>query len=143
MLEKNTAITAGELKKFGVIISVALAVIGWILLLKDQKSGFIFSFIALLLLIVSLLQPAILKWIYPWWMKLADIMGYVMTRIILTVLFYTLFTPIGFVARLLNKDFLFMRMPGQSNGHGNNSPDSYWVQKKVTKLDTSRMEKQY
>ena len=110
MLEKNTAITAGELKRFGVIISVALAVIGWILLLKDQKSGFIFSFIALLLLIVSLLQPAILKWIYPWWMKLADIMGYVMTRIILTVLFYTLFTPIGFVARLLNKDFLFMRI---------------------------------
>ncbi|MEA3468028.1 MAG: SxtJ family membrane protein [Thermodesulfobacteriota bacterium] len=143
MLKKNTTITAGELKKFGITISIALAVIAWILLLKGHSSGFFFSFSALLLLLVSLIQATLLRRIYPWWMKLAEIMGFVMTRLILTVLFYTVFTPMGLVARLIGKDFLSIKMPDQSNGYGNNSPDSYWVQKEVTKLDSSRMEKQY
>ncbi len=143
MLEKNTDIAAGELKKFGITISIALAVIAWLLLLKGHTSGFFLSFLALFLLLVSLIQATLLRRLYPWWMKLSAIMGFVMTRLILTVLFYTVFTPMGFVARLLGKDFLSIKMIHKPDGHGKNSSDSYWVQRKVTKPDTSRMEKQY
>ena len=50
-------------------------------------------------------------------MIFAVIIGAIMTRIILTILFFLVMTPIGLFTRLIGRDFLNLKITNQS---------SYW-----------------
>ena len=52
------------------------------------------------------------------WMIFAVILGWFMTRIILSLLFFLVITPIGLTMRLLGKDFLGLKIKS--------SNESYW-----------------
>ena len=62
-------------------------------------------------------MPVILKPLFFVWMVFAAILGWVMTRIILSLLFYFIVSPIGIILKLFNKDFLNLN---------NQRNDSYW-----------------
>ena len=57
-----------------------------------------------LLWVPALLMPSILRPVYTTWMKIGHGIGWVNTRIILGVLFYTLVLPMGLIMRLFGKD---------------------------------------
>ncbi|MEI7441720.1 MAG: SxtJ family membrane protein, partial [bacterium] len=42
--------------------------------------------------------------VYRLWMKVGAILGFINTTIILTVVFFVIFTPASFILRLLGKD---------------------------------------
>jgi hypothetical protein len=52
-------------------------------------------------------------------MKFAEIMGAIMTRVILTLSFYVVITPFGLLLRLMGKDLLDIRM--------DRPRDTYWI----------------
>lgn len=56
------------------------------------------------LAIFALLLPMALQPTYIVWMKFGNIMNWINTRIILGILFYGIFLPIGIVMRLFGKD---------------------------------------
>ena len=56
-------------------------------------------------------------------MSFAIILGWFMTRFILSLLFYLIVTPIGLITRVLGKDFLELKKEA-SNG-------SYWNQREI------------
>lgn len=56
--------------------------------------------LAIGLLLVSLLVYPIARYIYLGWMALADVLGWVNTRILLGVVFFFLLTPLALVRRL-------------------------------------------
>ena len=60
--------------------------------------------ISLILWVWALLIPKTLNLLYRSWMKIGLMLGWVNTRIILSILFYTIFLPIGLVMRLAGKD---------------------------------------
>jgi hypothetical protein len=68
-------------------------------------------------------------------MTLAVLMGWVMTRVILSVLFFLVLTPIALVAKVAGKRFLDRR-------HGE-SADSYWQPHEDHSGERKRYEKQY
>jgi hypothetical protein len=75
--------------------------------------------VALLFLLTALIRPPVLGPIERAWMKLAALMAAVMTRVILTLTFYLVITPVGLLLRLLRKDVLGLRPdPGAQ---------SFWV----------------
>ena len=51
-------------------------------------------------------RPAFLKPVYKAWMTLGLCMGHVMSRVLLTILFYLVFAPIGIYLRLTGKDLM-------------------------------------
>lgn len=53
---------------------------------------------------LALVVPMALQPIYITWMKFGNVMNWINTRIILGVLFYGLFFPIGIILKLLGKD---------------------------------------
>lgn len=66
-----------------------------------------------------------LKKIYIWWMTFALALGYVMTRLILSLMFYTMFLIGGVATRLLKKDIIDQTFRIKA--------DSYWkAHEKVT-----------
>lgn len=120
MLEeiKNIKTSNNDLKKFGILIGIILITIGCFLLFKEHILTQNFIIIGSLFLIVGFLLPLILKPIYLIWMTFAVILGWFMTRVILSFLFYILMTPIGLIGRIVGKDFIDTK--------NNKEKSSYW-----------------
>jgi hypothetical protein len=50
------------------------------------------------------LAPATLQLFYKTWMKMGAVLGFINTRIILSVLFYLIITPMGLLMRMSGRD---------------------------------------
>jgi len=59
-----------------------------------------------LLVATGLVAPAALRSVYRVWMGLAFVLGFIMTRVILTLVFVLMMVPIGFLLRLVGKEVL-------------------------------------
>jgi len=127
-------ITKEEIRKFGIVIGSILLIIGVILLWKRNIYYPILMIIGIFLFVGGLSIPIILKPIYIIWMIFATIMGWLMTRFILSLLFYGLITPISLIARLMGKKFIYLRWDKINN--------SYWNYRS-NKVQNVDYEKQY
>ena len=132
---RNIKGTRENLRKFAITVTVVLAVIGVVLLWKNRAGYQYLWIVAVLLIVCDWAVPAILKPLYFVWMAFAALLGWIMTRVILGILFYIIFTPIGVIGRLLGKRFLDLRWKAAA--------DSYWEYRKGDRLDPERYEKQF
>jgi len=133
-LISSIKITKEEIRKFGIVIGSILLIIGVILLWKRNIYYPILMIIGIFLFVGGLSIPIILKPIYIIWMIFATIMGWLMTRFILSLLFYGLITPISLIARLMGKKFIYLRWDKINN--------SYWNYRS-NKVQNVDYEKQY
>ncbi|UCE24589.1 MAG: hypothetical protein JSU74_00635 [Candidatus Zixiibacteriota bacterium] len=124
-----------ELRSFGIVMAVALAIIGGILLWNESRYYVHIFGIGAAFLVLGLAVPILLWPIHKVWMSLAIVLGWVMTRLILAVLFYLVFTPIGLVARIFGKKFI--------NTAVDREADSYWIVKEKLSIDKADYEKQF
>jgi hypothetical protein len=63
----------------------------------------------IVLLLLSMLWPPVFKPLARIWLGLSHVLGTIVSKIILTLLFYGLVTPIGLVRRLAGADSLQLR----------------------------------
>ena len=66
------------------------------------------------LVLTGLFVPVLADGIHRVWMKLAEILGAVMSRVLLTVIFFLVMTPLGWISRLLGKNDLLVPSSGGS-----------------------------
>ncbi len=59
--------------------------------------------------VVSLLVPKIGQWIEWAWMKLAEVLGWINTRILLGIVFFIILFPISVLYRLVSRDSLKLK----------------------------------
>src|SRR6185503_10451427 len=69
------------------------------------------------------------------WMKLAGVLSWVMTRVILSIFFYAVLTPVGALMRLLRKTPLDLAWK--------DGKDTYWIDKAEGETGIARYEKGY
>lgn len=69
------------------------------------------------------------------WMKLAEGMSWVMTRVILSVFYFVMMTPIGVAMRLFRRDPLDLAWSRRKS--------SYWIDKAPVETTLERYEKQF
>jgi Saxitoxin biosynthesis operon protein SxtJ len=90
--------------------------------------------LGVLLVVPALIAPRILTPVERWWMRFAEALGRVNTRIILTVLYCLVITPVGLVRRWLG-DPLDRRMrDGRS---------SVWILRPRAPVDPERYRQQF
>ena len=123
-------------KDFGLIVGGAFALLGTWWLYREKfavASKFVLPLGAILVLL-GLTAPRLL--IYPnrAWMKLAEGMSYVSTRIILAFVFFGVLTPIGLVKKAMGWDPLHRRSKPQN---------SYWRPYSKRQLDQRHYEKMF
>jgi len=95
----------GQLRSFGFIVAAGFAVIGlWPAVFRGQHVRMWALVVSAALLIPALVRPSVLRPFFRGWMLVGHCLGWVNTRIILSVLFFLLFTPIAFVMRLIGRD---------------------------------------
>ncbi len=84
------------------VFSLFFSVIAW----KNYPSNFSFAFVGLVVLQVLTLtfKPVLLRPAFQVWLKVAHFIGQVNTQVILTLLYYLVFTPYGLVMHLFGRD---------------------------------------
>ena len=137
MLEeiKNIKSEKSDLRNFGITVGIILLIISGFLFWKEKESFQIFFAIGITLFLTAIAIPAVLKPVYWMWMIFAIILGWFMTRVILSLLFYVVFTSIGLTLRFFGKQFLELRW--------DKSKESYWNFRTNEHLQHEKYEKQF
>jgi uncharacterized protein involved in cysteine biosynthesis len=111
---KRVEPSTSQLRSFGLIVGGLFAVISvWPLLVRGGGFRVWAAIPAGILFLPAVAYPAALKPIYKWWMKFAEILGWINTRIILSLGFYLVFAPLGAILRASGKDPLCRRLEKQ------------------------------
>ena len=137
MLEeiKNIKSKKNDFRNFGLIIGAVLIAIVMLVFWKEKQSYNILMIVGVALCVTSLILPVILKPFYFAWMTFAVILGWIMTRVILSLIFYGIITPIGLLSRLVGKKFLNLKL--------NKKENTYWNHRKKYSLKKANYEKQF
>lgn len=127
--------TSRDLTILAALFLVIPGAIGGYLLWKGAWSGYVWIVVGVVLGLSRLIPPLFRK-IYQLWIGFSIILGYFISRIVLTIIFFLLITPMGLIMRLAGKD------PMERKWDPNAS--TYWLPKEHDQ-DTSieRYEKQF
>lgn len=119
---------------FAMVVSIALLAIAayqwwrgaapWVLIT-------LVSIVAVLLLLAAV-APALLHPVYRGWMRVGEVLGWINTRILLTLVFFLVVTPIGLLMRLFGRSPIAVRRN-----------DSYWVDVEPHSYGDRHVEKQF
>ncbi len=141
ILQEVKELPAGprDLRKFSLTVGIAFVVLWAVfafvlpMVFDKGKDLPILWQIGVALALVGTLAPAVVKPLFYAWMTMALALGFVMTRVLLTVFFFLVLTPVALVFRLIGKDPLHRRLDREA--------ESYWIEKQYLIEDRSRFEK--
>jgi len=129
------ALSKSELRKFGLTVGTAFAVFGAISWWRGHElPPRVLWTLAGLLIVPGLIAPSILGPVQRGWMAFAMVLGHINTRIILTVLYYLVMTPVGLIMRLF-RDPLDRSLK--------DTRDSQWIRREREPVDVARYERQF
>ena len=132
---KNIKTSKREIRTFGITIGIFLLILAGFLFYKEKEAFQLFIYMAGSFISLSFLIPVILKPIYLVWMIFAVILGWFMTRLILSLLFFLVVTPIALMLKLIGKDLLELK---KQEVRG-----SYWNKRNSYKEQNQNYEKQF
>jgi hypothetical protein len=93
------------LRHFGLIVGGIFGAIGlWPVVVRGASPRAWALVLGIVLIGPALVAPRVLGPAHRVWMGLADILGWINTRILLSIVFFGLITPMGVVMRRLGKD---------------------------------------
>jgi len=94
-----------QLKSFGLTVgSVFLFMGAWPVLWRGQGPRWWALILGGALLPSGLIMPVVLRKPYQLWMRLAHALGWINTKIVLSIMFYAVFTPAAIIMRLIGVD---------------------------------------
>ena len=128
--------TDGELRKFGLIMAVAatlLAGLAWYKGSQDLAVRLISA--AVVLSLAALTWKRTLRPFYKVWMVIGGFLGFVNSHLLLALVFYLVFTPIGLVMRLFRGDPLERSFRSTSK--------SYWIRRETPLFPKEHFERQF
>jgi hypothetical protein len=97
-------------RSFGLSVGTVLLLIAGYLFWRGRVFGAeVTGGIGAVLLIGGLLAPWLLKWPSALWWKVAMVLGYVNARVILSIAFLLVLTPLGLLWRVIGRDPLGRR----------------------------------
>jgi hypothetical protein len=123
-------------RDFGLIVGGVFSLLGlwWLYRGKFPAATYIFESVGWTLIFLGLLVPRLLVTPRKIWMKLAEGMAFVSSRIILAIIFFLVLTPIGLVKRALGWDPLHRRA---------GTSDSFWLPYSSRQKDPRHYEKMF
>ncbi len=115
---------------FGLIWAMILLVVSFYPLMKESNPDILNVLVsdknkwislggAAFFLFFSIVWPKVLLPLYKIWIKIGDFIGGIVSRIILIVLFFLVFTPVGLFLKLFRKDLLNKKIDPKAK--------SYWI----------------
>lgn len=130
---KNIDVSPKKLREFGLLVGGVFLALGGLMAWHQKPAAPYLFGVGGFLALFGAARPVILRSVYKGWMTLAALLGWFMSRVLLSILFYTTVTPIGLIIRARGKDLLDLKFPEASG--------SYWHKRTAVKPD--ECEKQF
>lgn len=108
-----------QLVEFSLIWSVIFLFLGGYNVLEKNGVGWIFAAGSVLFVVIAFVNPFLLNGFYSFWVKIGEAIGGGVSKVILFILFFCVFSPIAIVLRLFGVDLLSKKI--------NLNKSSYWV----------------
>ncbi len=127
---ENREITENQCKDTGLAILLILLLLSWF----TQRP--IYWQIAIPVLVLTMTVPKIFRIPAKGWFGFSHMLGGVVSKILLAILFFVIITPIGFMMRLAGKDS--MRLKGWKNGK-----ESVFIDRSLAEVNPDDFEKPF
>jgi hypothetical protein len=129
----ESGVTDAQARKSALVVAaVFLLIAAWNLYRGRATVVIIFGSISAALFVAGLFVPVAARAFHRAWMRLAVALGHVNSRVLLTLMYYLVFTPYGLVSRLVGRDPL--RRRGKAG-------ESYWTERKRTRQEREQFER--
>jgi len=125
-----------EARRFGVILTILLLAVAGFSFWRDHPGRAIaLASAAALVLTCTVLVFALWLRFFRLWMKFAEALSWVMTRVLLSIFFFLILTPVGLVMRLFGKAPMDLAWK--------DGKSTYWIDKPEVEYSTERYSKQF
>ena len=122
-------------KKFGFFFSGIFGVAGAYLLMNENAPvSYAFFTLGLLFLTTTFVKANALLPLNKLWMRLGLLLGAIVSPIVLGIIFFGIFTPIGILMRLFRRDELRLKFKDRS---------SHWIVRESKETDTGGFKYQF
>ena len=119
----NNNINKKQIRIFILIWSIIFFLIGIYPLFFNLNIKIWSICLSIIFFVISLLKPELGKYFYIVWVTIGEYLGILISKVIMFMLFFFLFTPISLVLKLLGKDLLNKKIdPNKA---------SYWIHRKM------------
>ena len=118
-------------RSFGIVFCAFFIILGLYPLLKGQDIRLWAIIIAFIFLFLGIFIPQLLFIPNKLWFKIGILLGNIISPIIMSIIFFLVVTPTGFIMKILGKDLLNLKK---------NTKKSYWIEKRN---QNSRMKNQF
>ena len=120
-LVRDEAVKGSSDRTFGLVFTAVFLIIGAFPLI-DGGAPRLWSFgIAAVILIIALAVPRLLAPLNRAWMKFGLLLNSVVSPLVLGLLFYLVFLPVGALIRVMGKELLRLRLQPTAK--------SYWIER--------------
>ena len=100
----ETTITTKQLRSFGLLMAGLFLVIGlWPMIVRGESVRIWGLSVAGIWGMAGLVVPRVLTPVFKIWMKFAEKLGWFNTRVLLSLIFYGVFTPFALIMKVLGK----------------------------------------
>lgn len=96
-------VSLAQSRDAGMALALILLILAWLI------SAEYFLPLGIGVLVVTMTAPGLFKPFAKFWFGLSHAVGSIVSRILLSVMFYSLVTPVGFVRRILGKDAMQLK----------------------------------
>ena len=127
--------------EFGLILALVLGLMGlawqtgfWRFEERPERALWMLRIVPILAFVALFVRPVWQK-IYDVWMKFAEALGFVMTRVILSIFYFLILTPMAWVMRLFGRKPLDLAWK--------DGKSSYWIEKDPGTYTIERYRKQF
>lgn len=128
-MKKNKKINQG--KNFGILFFIVFFIYGLWPIINSNELRIWSLLIGIIFLIFGLFYPKVLLPLNNVWIKFGEILGKIISPLVMGIVFFVFITPMAFIVRLFGKDLLSIKF---------NSKSSYWINRKK---NITSMKKQF
>jgi hypothetical protein len=118
-------VTEAQARRTAIVVAGALAMIAaWSFYRQRTAVAAAMASTGAALLLIGMVIPSLARRFHVFWMKAAVALGWINSRVLLTLMFHLVFAPYGFVSRLVGRDPLYRRGAALA---------SYWTPRRKTR----------
>lgn len=133
MIKDSITASKREVRNFGLLFSgIFMLLLIYFLYREGELSEWLLAASGVFLVSGLFLYP-FLRPVYILWMKFAQVLAWINTRVILGIAYYLILTPIGLLLRLFGKDLIGLKIDRNAL--------SYWKKRGEVPFDAQRCER--
>ena len=122
-------------RSFGLVFAVVFALLAGYFAWRGHSWWPALLAPATAFLLLALIRPALLAWPNRLWTRLGLLIAAIVAPIVMGIIYFAVFTPMGLIARLFGKDFLRLRRDPAA--------PTYWLPRQDQQTTPERLRDQF